>query len=1222
MPPLHFLAVIRRRLRLIVAGEALSRILALLACFFLAVAILDTVNALPSWLRLGLWLVGLSLLGIVVWRRALRPLGHDMGLPVIAGLVERRRPAFNGRLFAAVDGLALSSAEQADLDACCASHPPAGLVRSQPLRRSLALALALALTIATAGLLWPQWLGTAAGRVFMPWSQAYQHPRRCMIEAALVDTVVADDQSLMVEVRALRGGPDLLQISWQDAVGQRGEHRAGSLTGPWRERLDLDLGSYHIDVRYGDSLPVRLSARVVPRPRLTDIAVTLSPPPYTGFDAEDLGAPAAVMALPGSTISAAFSTAPHPAAGDQTVRVRYGDQTVAVEPGPTANSWHFTLPINDGGDIHIDLIDHHVGPVGDSIAIAAEPPLRLPVTLAEDARPRISLDGPRRNETVGVNAEIDLRLEARDDIGLASLRLVRQLRSDDEDRLPDILHELTIPRLDGRLLREISERYRVTVSSLAAVGDEIVLIAEAEDANDITGPGIGHSDPLALRVIGQEALRQELDRLLGDARDRLALARDQLATGLGDDEQTTPAARNARSVTRRADEYLQQVARRWRQNQLEEARMQTIDTVAELVERDVLDALGAAADGRQDAGDQAMAADRALAEAERLLSGMLQIGDLAETLARLIERQNRLGEDSAAFVLHYARGELDGPGRSRRGHLGERQQDLGRQLGDWQQRLLATTQDSFSPARELTRQRQPAALLDQAARIIVRDSERRLALERQQEGLAVMEELLRLLRGSEDRQNLANAAADLARRQEELHRQLGEGLPPGGLRRPQDTLREDTDDFGERLGDTDDDEAQDALQQALSAQRRAAEAMAAGSRSDAERETSRAAEELRRLEQALGGEDQAADDDDSATPDDDVLTILARLRERQQDVVRQAEVLRRDQDPDADDALGFAARRRLRSLVDEEEDIHLILRQDILATLEDAPLARRAFSRLDGALERAVAHLGRPALGERGVRLVTIVLFEMDRLLDIVASLPPPQEEDGDGPDGDGQQAEQQELFPARAQLALLLAEQRELRALTAAAVPVDQAASQAELRDLMEALLNAIRPGSRPQILMQRAFRAAASAAWELAEGGRRDHTLNEQDAAISALQRILEEATAQRSQAQQQEEAQARPADEEPEQPGRPQDEADETEAQADSQTEADSDPDEGPRQAMTGDPDGVRVRTGETGEGWLMRLPPQMRRPLDEARRRNLPPEGILLYRRFLELLLEDE
>ncbi len=1224
MPPLRFLSVVRRRLRLIVAGAATGQALTLVGAFFLAVAVLDTINALPGWLRLGLWLAVLMVLAVVLWRHALRPLGRDMSLPIIAGLIERRRPIFNGRLFGVVEGLPLSPDEQAALDACCAACPPAALVHAQALRRTLALVMALSLTIAAAGLLWPQWMGTAVGRVFMPWSQAYQHPRRCQIEAELVETVVADDQSLMVEVRSLRGGPDLLQITWQDATGRSGTHRAGSLTGPWRERLDLDPGDYRLTVRYGDSLPVTLAARVVRRPHLTDISVSLSPPAYTGFADETLGAPTSVMALPGSTIAVRFSAAPHPDDGEQSIQVRYGDQTMAVQEEPSANTWRCTLPIADGGDLRLDLVDHHISPDGKSVAISAEPPLRLPISLMEDARPRISLDGPRRNETVGINAQIDLRMEARDDIGLAALRLMRQFR-DDQERPQDILHERPMPRLEGRLVTEVTERYRLTIGSLAAVGDEIVLIAEAEDANDITGPGIGHSDPLALRVVNQDSLRQELDRLLGDARDRLALARDQLAVGLGDEEQTATAARSARSVARRADEYLQQAARRWRQNQLDAAQMQTIDRVTQLVQDDVLEALGAAADGRSDAPDQALTADRALAEAERQLSGMLQVGDLADTLARLIDRQRRLGEDSAEFVLHYARTELDGAGRNRQAHLGERQQDLGRQLNDWQHRLLATTEDFYTPVRELAQQRHPADLLHQAARIIVRDSERRLALERQQDGLAVMEELLRLLRGSEDLQALADIAANLARRQQELRERLEEGTPPGRLRPPQDTLREDTEALGERLHDTDDDEIQDALQQALAAQRRAAEAMASGNRPGSEQETARAAEELQRLHEALGGNDQdASHADDNDDDSEDALTILAGLRQRQQNVVRQAETLRRDQDPDADQALGFATRRRVRALVDEEENIHLILREDILAALAEAPLAQRAFTRLDRALERAIAHLEQPALGERGVRLVTIVLFEMDRLLDIIASLPPPQEEEDDGTDGGDQGAEQREVFPARAQLALLLAEQRELRALTATGVPVDQAGTQAELRDLMEALHNSIRSGSRPQVLMQRAFRAAASAAWELAEDGRRDHVLNEQDAAISALQRILEEATAQRSPSQEPEQAQARPPDEEMAQAGRPRDDMDEDEAQAEPGDDSDSpsDPEDGSRQAMSGDADGVRVRTGETGEGWLMRLPPQMRRPLDEARRRNLPPEGILLYRRFLELLLEDE
>ena len=116
----------------------------------------------------------------------------------------------------------------------------------------------------------------------------------------------------------------------------------------------------------------------------------------------------------------------------------------------------------------------------------------------------------------------------------------------------------------------------------------------------------------------------------------------------------------------------------------------------------------------------------------------------------------------------------------------------------------------------------------------------------------------------------------------------------------------------------------------------------------------------------------------------------------------------------------------------------------------------------------------------------------------------------GEGPkqEGGGEGGGKQPPFPPGAELALLAAMQEEIAAMTAAGRPVDLGAAQAEIRGLVEAAAGAARPGSRGQLLLERARRAMASAAWRLGQADRGLATRNEQAAAEQSLRRLLAEA------------------------------------------------------------------------------------------------------------------
>ncbi len=1248
MEPLRFLDSVRARLRAALGLDGTARLFAYLAAGFLLIALLDYVNTVPAWLRaVGLMVLALTA-GVVVWRRFLRPLRQDMSAPVLAGLAERRIPGLDGRLFTVVDGLPLSEEDRAVITRRCDRAALRDLVRFDRSRRSLGAAVALGLVLGAIAWQWPAWLGTAGGRVFLPWSQDYAHPRSCAVQAQLEQPVVSADAMVVLQARALRGGPAPLRVEWEARDGKRsGSFTAESLTGPWREQLALPPGEHRIAVRYGDSLPDICRALVVERPELDAIAFTITPPAYAGLAPTTVKSPSAVEVLAGSRIEASFAFTRHPQAEEQQLAVLYGDTPVPVSRGADGRH-HFALPITQGAELHLDASDHHRFPGHDEpFAIDAYPRKSVPVSLRLDARPRVRLVGPRPNEAVTLVAEIPLQVSATDDLGLESLELRGQLRGGERDTAaPDAgrdeegyrqLRGFDLPLVAGQRQREASRAYRLVVRQLAEVGQELLLVAVARDANDITGPGEGRSDPLALRVVEEQALREEFDRMLGEARDRLSLSRDQLAPGIGEPEKMTMAARSARSVARRAEEHLSEVRRRWEQNQLEPEPLERLSRAAGLVADDALPRLSRAAGGDADL-ENARNADRALGEAERMLASLLQSGDLADTLARLLEQERGLATESSAFVVRYATRDLDAPGSALQGSLTERQAVIARQLKEWESRLLAESAGAREEARALVRDRQPAGLLAQAADVLARERGRKGAIAQQQEAIVIMAQLLQQLRGGQDAAMFATAAGELAEREEALARELEEGAPPGTLRERQEQLRRETGDLADRMADAgiENQDAEGALAGAQSAQEGATQAMGAGDRPEAQRQARTAADQLRQAQRALEGEaeqDQAAEEGEDEQQPPDILALIERLRDEQARVVRDLAGLhddmvaaraRRDQESDA--PLTFGEKRMLAPVAEREEGVQLLLQEEGIKALDEMPIAKRALERVDAALGRSVEHLRTPALGQRGLRLARTALYELDRLLAIVDSMPRGEEEEAEGQGPQGDQQANQAPFPPRAQVALVAAEQRELRALTAAGYPGDLAARQAELRELCQALVKMSRPGSRPHVLLQRGFRAAASAAYELEQGsGRLAHTLNEQDTVSAALGRVLAEARRSRSQQPQPSESQQR------ERQRRQTGQSERQRADRDRQGEQqEGEQQEGDGQEAPGEAEGVAeseadgeatVETPDETRAWLMRFPPVMRRQLQESLDRELPVEGLMLYRRFLELLLEE-
>ena len=1127
--PGAYLAKLRRRLRIVVALDGLSRLIALATTLVLAAVAIDWAWRLPGGARLVVLLVTVGAVITVVRARLWRPLGQDLSDRALAAFAERRVPALGGRLSTLVAGIELGERETAVLAG--ALPPVASLVPAPRLVRDLLLAVA-SLGIAGVPLLIDPGVATAGLRRFMLPLGTTEYLRRTSIEISVERPVVPMDEAVAVHIA--RRHPDTgftapVELRWEGPAAPGGRRLPGLSGSQWTTALPLPLGRWIIEARCADALPVSVLAG-------TRVTLTVT------FRNAEGRAPA-------------------------TVGLRYRNAPVPVQLGPGGAIGEVT--ITEPGDVLVDATD------ADGIALASA--ARFPIAVVADRAPVVAVSGPRPREAVVAQATVEIQVSASDDLGLASLIL----RANDK--------ELTAwPDAAGGLAAQRTRS--VPVAELAGEGGEIAFTAEARDANDVTGPGIGKSEPLSLRVVGAEALRQELDRLLGEARDRVIQARESTAAARAKAETADAPRRAAAQAATTAVGILDQVLRRWAWNKLPAEQIQPAQGARTRLDKDAIPALAAA---------KLPVAEEALAEAERLLGSLLGEGDLTRQLEGLITRQKALGEETRAFIRAHLTKQPDAAGKALQANLAQRAQDLATQVADLEAKVLAREGSSWAQAQDLVRKEAPANRLRTAATDLATPDRRAKAGEGQQTALGSMQRLLEKLRGGDAASGLADRAGALAAEQEKLAAALAEGKRPADLAQRQADLARETERLQREAGSH---PAAARLAAAGAAESSAGEAMAGGKAAAAQRDAAAAAGLLREAQRQLAGEDP----DKPAKDQTDLLAVLREIHAGQSTLVTALTAQDKTLGP-AEPA--FDDRRQLVTHAQTQADLALRLKADALAKLVKAPIAAVAVSRVAMAMEASRAHLAKPALGAGGVRLARAALAELGRLIAIATAPPPPSSGSGDkGGGGGGKGGEKQgekPPFPPQAEIALLAAMQEELAQLTAANRPMDLAAAQGDLATLADDLAKGTRPDTRPAEVVARVQRAMNAAKWYLDKNDRSAAVRQEHSAAVAALHRLLAESGNDGSGGGGGGGASPPP----PPTPG-----------------VGAGDPQGG----QAGQPGGQGQVAGQgtqgsavapdNGKGEWLNLPPERREQLREARQQALTPRQLQVYARYLELLEE--
>ncbi|MBC8113645.1 MAG: hypothetical protein H7062_04665, partial [Candidatus Saccharimonas sp.] len=405
-----------------------------------------------SGLRL---VIGLGLLtgsGAMLWRQLISPLRQPLGTTFLASRIEGRFPGLQSRVLSAVEflqhkldaksgspelqravvGQALSDLEKIE---------PGDIVETKALHRVTIVGALLMAVVATVVVLHPLEAATSVKRLMFPFADV-PWPRQFelrLVRADLSPVIQAPDQPLLIA----RGDTlELYVISERGRLPERVwfEHRLGNAAESAREALRQttvrdDKGRSHeaaviswvaargpLEFRAtggdDDSMSF-VRVEVVQPPTLEALQVRIAPPTYSGLVVEVL--PAGVghaQGLLGTKIEVE-GRADKPL---QTANLRVGDKpAVPLIVGPDGQTFAAEFAITEPG------VSAYWFELTDTAGFTDREAPRFELRGMADLVPEVVIESPVGDIQLAPDAELTVKVLAKDDLGLREVGLAYQL---------------------------------------------------------------------------------------------------------------------------------------------------------------------------------------------------------------------------------------------------------------------------------------------------------------------------------------------------------------------------------------------------------------------------------------------------------------------------------------------------------------------------------------------------------------------------------------------------------------------------------------------------------------------------------------------------------------------------------------------------------------------------------------------------------------------------
>lgn len=513
------IAAVRRKEAAVSVGHGIGLVVGAAVVLLAAEMIIDWwLNLRPGLRAAALVFDLLAISFLVVWFIAIPTvMGPDD--EEIALRVEHELPGFATRLIASVQlsrpgavpagaSMSLVQAMIVQTEQYAEPVPFTQVVKPNRMFWAVGVASIIALT----GLAAFNWFGQDArdllDRAFLGNTPV---PRKTHIEVVTKDVKIARGDQVTLEVRANGIRPDkgeLHMIYPNGKAEPKTIERVKNEAGLYRLTIENVQKTFQYVVYLNDGESEPYTVKVVDRPGIVQMKCEQTFPAYTGLPPR-IRSTGDLRLLAGSTLKVT-ATANKPVENSE-LRERGANAspklTIDRSDAQTQKTMWTEPPLKiekglTGISVHINQDEDNLQSLSDVV---------YPVSVIADDVPKLAIKVPeRKTEKVTTQGRVLISFEASDDWGIAKIRLWHRMKGDKDA----VSQELD---LEGKTPKSMVRRYEWDLKKLdLKEGQEVEFWLEAEDNNNVTGPGKATGgDPKAPYTLKVVSNAEKLEDLFG-----------------------------------------------------------------------------------------------------------------------------------------------------------------------------------------------------------------------------------------------------------------------------------------------------------------------------------------------------------------------------------------------------------------------------------------------------------------------------------------------------------------------------------------------------------------------------------------------------------------------------------------------------------------------------------------------------------------------------------
>ncbi len=482
---------------------------------FVGEAIIDWLMPLPSLVRIALLTVGVAVVGYLLYKYLIQPLRAALTLRDIALNVERSHPNLEDRLVSAIQFGNRESTDPIEahmlqrlLDDTIQRVKDIDFkatIDHSLTRKRVGIAALFIAGCCVLALLFPKELHTSLLRVLVPWEKT-EPVLTTKLTVEPGNARILRGKSLPIHVTVTGKSAEKVVLTYENIQQQEtatSENKApqqniNMLQNPDDKRgfayeifnIDADLEYY---VVANETTSERYTVEVFEMPKVTEISVAYTYPDYTRLKPVVQTGTGDIQAVVGTQAEIRITT--NKAIQATTFSQRDDVKQEASEFVSTemvisdGNTLTTTVDVVADGTYTVELLCID--------GFSNEIPIEYAIKAIPDAVPEVVVKEPGRDIKTTKLGEVEIVAEATDDYGIATLKLMYRVGSDE---LQELVMESSDPLVesgvvDTRQRRVAAGRYTFYIEEFdVEPGDIISYYAHATDNNTLTGPGEASSD--------------------------------------------------------------------------------------------------------------------------------------------------------------------------------------------------------------------------------------------------------------------------------------------------------------------------------------------------------------------------------------------------------------------------------------------------------------------------------------------------------------------------------------------------------------------------------------------------------------------------------------------------------------------------------------------------------------------------------------------------------